>query len=204
MSSRILIIDDELAVRQSVATVLQTYGLSTRGCASAAEAMEKLKSWQPDCIVLDVRMPHMDGITFQKLLAQTPDSPPVIIITGHGDIAMAVGAIKNGAFDFIEKPIDDEVLVASINAALSARRGESRASTESAEASERFRTLTERERQIAMMVSDGYSTAAIAGTLGISSRTVDHHRANIIAKMQATSLPQLLRLLMLVASAAKN
>lgn len=193
MSNRIAIVDDDEAVRNSLSAVLRTHGFGTKSYADAAEALEHLGAWNPDCIVADVRMPGMDGLAMQKILAGTPSAPPVILITGHGDIAMAVRAMKEGAYDFIEKPVDDELLANSIRAAIAARRANVRDKADTAETLKRFQSLTERERTIATMVSEGYSTSAIASRLGISSRTVDHHRASIMAKMQATSLPQLMK-----------
>lgn len=193
MKHRILIVDDEEAVRSSLSTILQTYGYAAETSANADEALEVIRESPPDCVVLDVRMPGTDGLTLQKLIGGLADSPPVILITGHADIAMAVQAMKNGAHDFVEKPIDDEVLAASIKAAIAARAAAAMESGGRRAVAGRYRQLTDRERTIADMVADGYSTAAIAATLGISNRTVDHHRANIMAKMQATSLPQLIR-----------
>jgi two-component system response regulator FixJ len=188
-----MIVDDEEAVRSSLSTILQTYGMAIVTCANAEEALSAIRESPPDCVIADVRMPDTDGLSLQKLIGGLADAPPVILITGHGDIAMAVQAMKNGAHDFVEKPIDDEVLVASIRAAIAARAAAAIQSGGRLAIVGRYRQLTERERMVADMVADGYSTAAIAATLGISNRTVDHHRANIMAKMQATSLPQLIR-----------
>jgi len=193
---RVLIIDDEQSVRDSLSSVLATYGFRAASCSRASEAMELIRKSVPDCVVLDVRMPEMDGLALQRVLAQTAANLPVIMITGHADIAMAVHAMRNGAYDFIEKPIDDEQLVASINAAIDQRRQASSAGPDEQSLLARYELLTDREKSVAEMVAEGYSSAAIASTFSISVRTVDHHRASVLAKMQATSLPQLIRYLL--------
>jgi two-component system response regulator FixJ len=185
----VFIVDDEDRIRSSLASILDTYGYDTSSFSSAGAVFEALQNERPDCILLDVRMPGIDGMQAQRLLAERDGAPPVIIMTGHGDIAMAVTAMKNGAHDFIEKPVDDELLAASIEQALADDLKRSGVSG-------RVMTLSPRERVIASLVAKGYSSHAIAAELGISNRTVDHHRASILAKMGATSLPQLISMLM--------
>ena len=197
MTYKIMIVDDDEAIRLSLASVLKTYGYSVLLFEDAAKAIEKIPSLRPDCVLLDVRMPHIDGLTAQRMIAGSPSAPPVILITGHGDIPMAVKALKSGAADFIEKPIDDERLAEAIKSAIESRRIAAVSSMPNSELLlQRFAQLTERERAVAGMVAEGYSSAAIAATMNISVRTVDHHRASILSKMQATSLPQLIRLLL--------
>lgn len=195
MKAKIMIIDDEIAIRSSLSAVLQTYGFSIGTYATATDAMDELASFKPDCVIMDVRMPGVDGMVAQRMISEEDDATPVIMITGHADISMAVLAMKNGAYDFIEKPIDDEKLVASISAALASKPKRSSAGPEVEILMQRFGLLTKREKLIAQMVAEGFSTYSIAANLGISSRTVDHHRASLMAKMQATSLPQLIRFL---------
>ncbi|MFT3671528.1 response regulator transcription factor [Aestuariivirga sp.] len=185
----IFIVDDEERICTSLTSILTTYGYEASAYDSVEALLKALAAARPDLILLDVRMPGVDGLEAQKLLAAREDSPPVIIMSGHGDIAMAVAAVKAGAHDFIEKPIDDEKLAASIAQALAQDAGKSGLA-------ERLAKLSPRERSVAALVVKGYSTIAIAGELGISNRTVDHHRASILAKMEATSLPQLISLLM--------
>jgi len=182
---RIMIVDDEIAIRDSLASLLSTYGYETECHESVQSMFEGLKNSRPSCILLDVRMPGVDGLQAQNLLAERELSPPVIMMSGHGDIAMAVSAIKNGAFDFVEKPINDEKLATAIELAISKDR-------QKTDVAQRYASLSPREKAIARLVAKGYSTLAIAAELGISNRTVDHHRANLSAKMQATSLPQLM------------
>ena len=196
MKHNVLIVDDEQSVRESLSSVLATYGFRTASCGRAREAMELMRRSAPDCVVLDVRMPDMDGLSLQRMLAQTAVGLPVVMITGHADISMAVQAMRNGAFDFIEKPVDDEQLVASIRSAIEQRKQASGPGPDEKSLMVRYELLTEREKSVAEMVAGGYSSAAIASTFSISVRTVDHHRASILAKMKATSLPQLIRFLL--------
>jgi two-component system, LuxR family, response regulator FixJ len=193
-----MIVDDDEAVRASLSAVLDTYGLSTKAFSSATEALENISSFKPDCVVMDVRMPGLDGLVAQRMISEDIDAVPVILITGHGDVSMAVLAMKNGAHDFIEKPVDDERLADAINSAVADMRQRATDGAEQEALLKRFSLLTNREKLIAKMVSDGFSTYAIASKLEISGRTVDHHRASLMAKMQATSLPQLIRFLLKV------
>lgn len=179
MKQHVMIVDDDDAVRSSMASVLGTYGFKTTSYGATGVALEAIHSLQPDCVLLDVRMPEMDGLMAQRLLSETAPQLPVIMITGHGDIAMAVRAMKNGAFDFIEKPIDDAQLVNAIRTAVETPRRTSQKGPDEQSLSKRYKLLTERERSVASMVAEGYSSAAIAATLSISVRTVDHHRASI-------------------------
>lgn len=192
---QVLIVDDEQSVRESLSSVLETYGFKTATCSRVSEAMEIIAKSATDCVILDIRMPEMDGLTFQRILAQTAINLPVIMITGHADVQMAVHAMRNGAYDFIEKPIDDVQLVASINAAVGQRKQASSRTDDHRSLLARYAQLTDREKSVAGMVAEGYSSAAIASTFSISVRTVDHHRASILAKLQASSLPQLIRYL---------
>lgn len=197
MSITIMIVDDDAAVRSSLGSVLATYGFATKASASAREALAALREGGCDCLLLDVRMPELDGLAALRLIQSTPSPPPVIMITGHADVPMAVQAMKLGAADFIEKPIVDEELVDSIRTALERHRRGTGETSLTRQVRERYQTLTPREQAVASLVVDGYASAAIAATLKISVRTVDHHRAAILAKMQATSLPQLLKFLLL-------
>lgn len=187
--SLIWIVDDEARICASLESILKTYGYDSKSFNSVDDFLIGLHVMRPDVVLLDVRMPGIDGLEAQRMLATQEESPPVIIMSGHGDVAMAVSAMKNGAHDFIEKPIDDERLAASIAQVLA--QNSSRLGIR-----ERFGRLSPRERLVAALVAKGYSTLAIASDLGISNRTVDHHRASILEKMEATSLSQLMSLLM--------
>jgi two-component system response regulator FixJ len=194
----IVIVDDDPGVCSSLGSVLSTYGFETRAFTSARPAIEILPEIECGCILLDVRMPDMDGLTALKIMQSSGECLPVIMITGHADVPMAVQAMKLGASDFVEKPIDDESLAASIRSVLERSEREGSGAICARAVRDRYATLTPREQSVATLVVDGYSSAAIAANLNISVRTVDHHRASILAKMRATSLPQLLKLLLLI------
>jgi len=196
MRSKIVVIDDSEAVRSSLKAVLETYSYDVVTYGSAGPAIEAIFDDRPDCILLDVRMPEVDGLTALQLLMSTAPHVPVIMITGHGDVSMAVRAMKAGAQDFIEKPIDDQLLEKSIASAVAKRAVSDRRLKQAAAVSERYSRLTKREKMVASLVAEGHSSAAIASLLSISVRTVDHHRANILAKMQATSVPHLIKLIL--------
>lgn len=198
MTARIVIIDDDAAVCSSLTSVLATYGFEATSFTTARVAIEQLPDIACDCVVLDVRMPDMDGLTALKLIQSTATHLPVIMVTGHADVPMAVQAMKLGAADFIEKPVDDEELVGSIRSAIERNKRDAEEVSLVKAVRERYATLTPREQSVADLVVEGYSSSAIAANLNISVRTVDHHRASILAKMQATSLPQLLKFLLFI------
>lgn len=198
MNPMIFIVDDDAAVRTSLSSILATYAFTTRSFATARKAIERIGEEPCDCMLLDVRMPDLGGLGALKLLQSSSAPPPVIMITGHADVPMAVQAMKLGASDFIEKPVIDEDLVSSIRTALERRKRDDGDANLARAVRERYASLTPREQAVAALVAEGYASAAIAATLGISVRTVDHHRAAILAKMQATSLPQLLKFLLLL------
>lgn len=196
--STILVIDDDEALRSSLQSLLPTYGFTVVAFESPLQGLETIRASPPDVIILDVKMPDMDGLSVLQLVSEIAPQVPVIMLTGYGEVPAAVRAMKIGAYDFIEKPIDDAKLVDIINNAIQARSIQEQLSAPKDEATARFRSLSEREKTVALMVADGYSSAAIAATLNISIRTVEHHRASILAKMKATSLPQLLKLLLAI------
>ncbi len=191
------VIDDDADVRQSLAFLLSTVGLAVRVHESASAFLEILPEIQEGCIVTDVRMPGVDGIELQRRLAGAGVKLPVIVMTGHGDIALAVEAMKAGAVDFIEKPFDDDVLIAAIKSALARRAGDRQRTARVAEVRERLNLLSERERQVMDGLIAGKPNKIIAHDLGISARTVEIYRANVMAKMQADSLSSLVRMALL-------
>jgi FixJ family two-component response regulator len=192
----IAIVDDDAAVRRSLAEVLTTYGFTISEFNSGIDFLERGSQVSADCILLDIRMPGMDGLEVQKRLQQRNASTPIIFITGHGDIPLAVRAMREGAFDFVEKPVRDDVLTLSIEAALKSVSRLQSASDEAAAFGERIGRLTPREREVMHLVVEGHSSTAIGAILGISSRTADHHRARILEKLEATSVANLIRLVL--------
>lgn len=188
------VIDDDTDVRQSLAFLLSTAGFAVRVHESASAFLQILSEVQEGCIVTDVRMPGVDGIELQRRLAAAGVKLPVIVMTGHGDIALAVDAMKAGAIDFIEKPFDDDVLIAAIKTALARRAGDRERHARAAEVRDRMKLLSERERQVMEGLIAGKPNKIIAYELGISARTIEIYRANVMTKMQADSLSALVRM----------
>ena len=192
-SSTVYVIDDQESVRAALGEMLSVFGFRVETFASADQFLKDAELSRPACIVADVRMPGMDGIELVRELARRNVRLPVVLISGHADVPMAVAAIKAGAEDFIEKPVDDTQLVAAINRGL-ARVFEERTRQSSAEAlASRFAHLTPRQVEIFDLVVQGYTSQAIAAKLGISVRTVESYRAEIMDKMQAESVAVLVR-----------
>ncbi|MBS0520488.1 MAG: response regulator transcription factor FixJ [Proteobacteria bacterium] len=191
------VIDDDADVRQSLAFLLGTAGLPVQLHESAVAFLKKLPTAQDGCVVTDVRMPEMDGLELQRRLIEAGNNMPVIVITGHGDIALAVEAMKAGAVDFIEKPFDDEILLAAIRSALARSSNERERGAKAAEIRARMALLSERERQVLDGLVAGKANKVIAYDLGISARTVEIYRANVMTKMQADSLSSLVRMVLL-------
>ena len=191
------VIDDDADVRQSLAFLLSTAGISVQIHDSAVAFLRALPKVEVGCIVTDVRMPGMDGLELQRRLLADKNAIPVIVMTGHGDIALAVEAMKAGAVDFIEKPFDDEMLIRAIKTALTRVREESERDSAASEVRSRLKLLSERERQVLKGLVAGKPNKIIAYELGISPRTVEIYRANVMTKMQADSLSALVRMALL-------
>lgn len=190
------IVDDEEAVRTSLAFLLSSAGFAVRVHESATAFLAIASDVGNGCLITDLRMPDMDGVELLRRLRQNDAMLPAIVITGHGDVQMAVEAMKNGAIDFIEKPFSDDVLIESIGRAAS--RAAEQVQTEAALDLIRSRvaSLSERERQVLKGVVAGQPNKTIAFELGISPRTVEVYRAGLMSKMQARSLPELVRMVM--------
>jgi two-component system response regulator FixJ len=190
----VYVIDDDDALRESLAFLLGTAQFSVQSFASAKAFLETLPAAKKGCIITDVRMPDMSGIDLLRRLNDLKVTVPVIVVTGHGDIALAVEAMKIGAIDFLEKPVDDEVLLASVNLALQQQDGQAKRHIERAEIESRTAALSQRERDVLDELVAGRANKQIAFDLGISPRTVEIYRANLMHKMQAGSLSELVRM----------
>jgi two-component system response regulator FixJ len=192
------IIDDDDAARDSLSFLLSTVQLNVCTYESAKAFLDAAPTIQIGCIITDVRMPEMDGIELLRRLRAQHMPWPVIVITGHGDIPLAVEAMKQGAIDFIEKPYEDEVLLSAVRAALSMHEHSAARELEKATIRERMNTLSSREREVLDGLVRGRQNKIIAHDLGISDRTVEIYRANVMTKMQAKSLSQLVRMVLVV------
>ncbi|MGH7118096.1 MAG: response regulator FixJ [Acetobacteraceae bacterium] len=187
-------IDDDEGVRESLAFSLTTAGLAVRTYDSAVAFLEALPGVQPGCVVTDVRMPGIDGLELQRRLNEQAVNMPVIIITGHGDVRLAVEAMKAGAIDFIEKPFDDNVLLSAIHSAIERYDRSGERDLEAARTRARLASLSPRENEVLQGLLAGHPNKTIAYDLKISARTVEVHRAKVMTKMRANSLSELVRM----------
>jgi two-component system response regulator FixJ len=190
----IYVIDDDDAVRQSLEFMLKAAGINSRGFDSAKAFMMVLPEISSGCIVTDVRMPDITGIDLLRHVKKTNPDLPVIVITGHGDISLAVEAMKIGATDFLEKPFDGQQLLTAVRSALSQDADIGKRKAELAGIQEKIAALSNRERQVLEGLVGGSANKNIAFDLGISPRTVEIYRANLMTKMQAASLSELVRM----------
>jgi len=192
-SATIVVIDDHAAVRDALGELLSVFGYGVKTCESADVFLRELDQRNVGCIVADVRMPGTDGIGLVIELARRNVAIPVILISGHADVPMAVAAIKSGAEDFIEKPVDDAQLVAAINRALTRRFEQQHSDKSQAALREKFARLTPRQVEIFDLVVEGFTSHAISAKLEISVRTVESYRAEVMEKMRAESVAALVR-----------
>jgi two-component system, LuxR family, response regulator FixJ len=192
----VYVVDDDEAVRGSLRLLLKSVGLTPNAMGSAREFLAKYDPRQPGCLVLDVRMPEMSGLELQEQLNLQGAIIPVIFITGHGDVPMAVEAMQAGAFDFLQKPFRDQDLIDRIQRALEKDRSNRSALIERNTIRERLESLTPREREVLTMVTSGKANKVMATDLGVSQRTVEIHRSRVMEKMGASSLAQLVRMVM--------
>lgn len=196
MSPIVFVVDDDESVRSSLHFLLRTAGLASRAFGSASEFLTSYDPTQPGCLVLDVRMPGMSGLELQQELNLRGAIIPVIFITGHGDIPMAVEAMQQGAQDFLQKPFRDEDLIARVQRAL-AKDAEARAGLQEHNAIRaRLEALTPREREVLALMVLGKPNKIMAHELGVSPRTVEIHRARVMEKSGASSLAELIRMVM--------
>jgi two-component system response regulator FixJ len=196
-NSVVHVIDDDEALRESLAFLLGTAHLRVRTYESATVFLEALPRAEPGCIITDVRMPGISGVELLRRLKSSEAAFPVIVITGHGDVPLAVEAMKLGAIDFLEKPFEDDALVAAVQQALGRHEHDARRAAEQAQTFERIASLSARERQVLEGLVAGNPNKTIAFDLGISPRTVEIYRANVMTKMKATSLSDLVRMALL-------
>jgi two-component system, LuxR family, response regulator FixJ len=192
------VIDDDEAVRDSIEFLLRTSGVAARTYDSASAFLDALPRIDPGCIITDVRMPGISGIELLRRLTEMRIKMPVIVITGHGDVPLAVEAMKNGAVDFLEKPFEDELLLGSVRSALDRSQENAERDAERAEVEARLATLTNRERDVLEGLVAGKPNKIIAFDLAISPRTVEIYRANVMTKMEAGSLSELVRMALVV------
>ena len=190
------VVDDDLDVRQSLAFLLSTAGHAVRVHESAVAFLDGLAGIEGGCLVTDIRMPGMDGLELQRRLKTMGIDLPVIVITGHGDIPLAVEAMKAGAVDFIEKPFSDDTLLSAIHFALARHVKDAQREKQIAEVRGHLQVLTEREKEVLAGLVAGKPNKVIAYDLGISARTVEVYRANVMIKMQAPSLSALVRMVL--------
>ena len=192
------LIDDDEGVRQAVAFLLATSGFAVRVYESAIAFLDALPSVQPGCVVTDVRMPGIDGLALQRELKSRGVVLPVIVITGHGDVPLAVEAMKAGAVDFIEKPFNDESLLSAIRVAIDRHTQDARRGDEIVAIKEKLASLSRREREVLEGLIAGLPNKTIAYDLKISARTVEVHRANLMTRMGAHSVADLVRMVFVV------
>lgn len=188
------IVDDDAAVRDSLSLLLELKGIAARSYASA-EAFLEAYDGQPGCVVVDLRMPGMSGLALQAELKRRGIALPLVMVTAYGDVPTARAALKAGAYDFVEKPIEEDRLVATLQAALALAQAERASAEELSAFRARVERLTAREREVLDMVVEGHHNREIAAALAISPRTVEVYRARMMEKLQVRRLPDLVRLL---------
>jgi two-component system response regulator FixJ len=190
----VYIVDDDVAVRESLAALLSSYGFETVEFDSAIDFLDRADRDAAGCLIADIRMPEMDGLTLQERVTSAFQGLAVVIITGHGDVPLAVRAMKAGAVDFVEKPFVEDVIVGAVRRALAKAGGTQRQAAEQAELQALLGQLTPREREVLEGLVAGLPNKTIGYDLGISPRTVEVHRARVMEKLHVKSLSELVRL----------
>lgn len=198
----VYVVDDDAAVRDGLKWLIESVELQVTPCASAQAFLETYDRTRPGCLVLDVRLRGMSGLDLQAELARRDITIPTIVVTGHGDVPMAVRAMKLGAFDFVEKPFNDQELLDRIQNAVEADQLARRGDQQRAEACALLATLSPREREVLDLLVDGLANKEVADRLGLSTRTVEGHRARLMEKLACGSLAELVRLRLRAAPAA--
>lgn len=190
----VFVVDDDPAIRKSLRWLIESVGLKVQTHELASEFLESYSPEIPDCLVLDIRIPGMSGLELQEKLRERGYYIPVIIVSGYGDVPMAVRAMKAGAIDFLEKPVSDQVLLDYIQKGIETDIKNKQNRIQNQDLMERKELLTRREREVMEYVVAGFSSREIAGTLNVSFKTVEAHRAKIMKKMQARSVPKLIQM----------
>ncbi len=190
----VFLIDDDPGIRDSLSLLLSLKGVRTQPFANAESFIETYRPDWPGCVLTDLRMPGMTGLELQVVLRERQVEVPVVVLTAHGNVATARAALKNGAFDFLEKPIDDVMLIGVLRNALRADRERRAAVSSRSRADARLERLTAREREILALIAAGHQNREIATQLGISPRTVEVHKARIMEKLECDSLAELIRM----------
>jgi len=194
MNPTVFVVDDDSDLREALVQLLETAGLSVAAYADGPSFLRAYEHDRPGCVLLDVAMPGMSGLEVQAALTARGEAIPVLFLTGHGDVPMAVRAVQAGAVDFLEKPVSGASLVERVRRVLATDREDRERRTEARAVRERCARLTEREREVMVRVVDGASSKEIGRALGLSPRTVEVHRAHVMHKMGADSLAELVRL----------
>lgn len=190
----VFVVDDDEAVRDSLALLLRSVELAVATFSSANEFLDSYDPAAPGCLILDVRLPGMSGLELQQRLADDGADLPIVFITGHGDVPMAVRAMRRGAVDFLQKPFSDQELLDRVQQALAEQSQRRQQSESKAEIAQRIGSLTPREHEVMELIVEGLANKVIANRLGTSQRTVEVHRASVMRKMQADSVARLVHL----------
>ncbi|MDP9142819.1 MAG: response regulator [Pseudomonadota bacterium] len=196
VATTVFIVDDEEAVADSIAMLLRSVGMTTRLFRDPRAFLEGYRSEQAGCLILDVRMPRMSGLELQQEMIRRHLTLPIIFITGHGDVPMAVEAMRAGAVDFLQKPFNDEELIRRVHKALEIDRHERELLRKHEELARRWAELTAREQEVAQRIADGKANKVVAQELDISERTVEVHRARLLQKLGVRSLAQLVQVVL--------
>lgn len=192
----IFVVDDDEALRKSIGYLVESIGLNSASFASAQDFLDKASPDTPGCVLLDVRMPGMSGLDLLEQLAERGFIAPVIVITGHADVPMAVRALKAGAMEFIEKPFNDQTLLDTVQRAIEADDEKRRLLGDRRKILERLETLTPREREVMELVVSGNANKEAAARLGLSEKTIEVHRSRVMKKMRATNAADLIRMVL--------